>query len=328
MRSISSFACLLALLLASLPLPAQAAALQGIVEVNGVRLQYLDWGGSGPPLILVHGLADTAYVFDDIAPAFTDRFHVLAYTRRGSAGSQEKGPYDIDTLTTDLAGFMDALGLARADLVGLSAGGDDITRLAIVHPERVGRLVYLDAAYDWASPEFEAAVKALPLGFFDLPASATQSLQGWRDYQQALQYPHLDDMQRVESNLRQKVILHSDGSVQARPPKPVVDAIYAAIWQNESHDYSRLRAPALAIYADTLYDLDIPDPQRRAKLLAYEKGYWAPLQAKAIEKVRRQLANVEIVRIHGPHCNFFLTDRQEMVATMRRFLLPAAPSPR
>src|SRR5262245_15204746 len=91
-----------------------ATALGGFVESNGVRLQYLDWGGSGPALIMIPGLADNPYVFDDVASAFTDRFHVIAYARRGTGNSEIKGPYDEITLTEDLRGLMDALGIAKA----------------------------------------------------------------------------------------------------------------------------------------------------------------------------------------------------------------------
>jgi hypothetical protein len=49
--------------------------------VNGVRVHYLDWGGTGEPLILLHGLGDSPHCFDDLAPAFTDRHRVVAYAR-------------------------------------------------------------------------------------------------------------------------------------------------------------------------------------------------------------------------------------------------------
>src|SRR5262245_25316458 len=76
------------------------------ITANGVRLQYLDWGGSGPALILIHGYGDNPHIFDDIAPAFTDRFRVIAYARRGHGQSEAKGPYDMATLTEDLRGVM------------------------------------------------------------------------------------------------------------------------------------------------------------------------------------------------------------------------------
>ena len=58
------------------------------VLANGIRLHYLDWGGSGPTLIFLTGMGSTAYIFGKIAPRFTDRFRLLALTRRGKAALQ------------------------------------------------------------------------------------------------------------------------------------------------------------------------------------------------------------------------------------------------
>src|SRR5437763_7612373 len=56
----------------------------GYVAISsGVRLHYLDFGGIGPALLLLAGLGNTAHAFDNFAPSFTDRFHVVALTRRG-----------------------------------------------------------------------------------------------------------------------------------------------------------------------------------------------------------------------------------------------------
>ena len=111
-------------------------------------------------LILLHGSGDNPHVFDDLAPAFTDRFHVIAYARRGHGRSEARPPYDTATLTEDLRGLMDALGISKASLVGWSLGGNEITAMAALHPDRVDKLVYLDAAYDWADPDYKAAFQA------------------------------------------------------------------------------------------------------------------------------------------------------------------------
>ena len=134
----------------------------GFVTANGVQLQYIDWGGSGPALIFIHGLEGNPHCFDDLAPAFTDRFRVVAYARRGSGESEAKEPYDTSTFTEDLRGLMDGLGISKAHLAGHSMGGTEITAMAGTHPERVDRIVYLDAAYDWADPAADAAFKATP----------------------------------------------------------------------------------------------------------------------------------------------------------------------
>src|SRR5580658_9229787 len=62
----------------------QAPHRVGFVTVaKGVRLEYLDFGGTGEPLVLLAGIGNTAHAYDDFAPGFTDRFHVIAITRRG-----------------------------------------------------------------------------------------------------------------------------------------------------------------------------------------------------------------------------------------------------
>jgi pimeloyl-ACP methyl ester carboxylesterase len=305
------------------PIKAWAGAywpMEGFVDANGVRLEYLDWGGSGPALILLHGLADDPHRFDDLAPAFTGRFHVIAYARRGSGNSDAKGPYDIVTLTRDLLGLMDALGIEKANLVGHSAGGDEITEMAAEHPERVSRLIYLDSAYDWGEPDFRAAYDALPSKILELPASAMASLDAFRSYQKMMWYRELDDMTRIEADLRERVVIQPGGSLKDRAPREVVDALYSALWTNKLRDYKRVRCPALAIYAEHLYDLHVADIKHRDILVTYEQMYWGPFQRESIERVRRELANVEIARVRGLHDSFFLTDRQEVVKLMRRFL--------
>ncbi|MEP7238512.1 MAG: alpha/beta hydrolase, partial [Ferruginibacter sp.] len=66
---------------------------------TGVKLELLDWGGKGEPLLFLAGLGNTAHVFEEYAPQFTDEYHVMALTRRGfGASSQPAGGYDPGTL--------------------------------------------------------------------------------------------------------------------------------------------------------------------------------------------------------------------------------------
>src|SRR5512135_3719977 len=87
----------------------------------GVRLELLDWGGSGPPLLFLAGLDDTGHEFDDFAPKWTRHFHVVALTRRAfGASSQPKDGYQIDSLANDIRVVMDSSHIERAILVGHS----------------------------------------------------------------------------------------------------------------------------------------------------------------------------------------------------------------
>jgi pimeloyl-ACP methyl ester carboxylesterase len=271
-------------------------------------------------LILIHGIADNPYAFDDIAPAFADRFHVVAYARRGSGSSDAKGPFDLTTLTDDLRGVMDALGIAKAVLVGVSAGGDEVTRMAAQHPDRVSRIVYLDAAYDWADPDFHAAYEALPSKLFERPASAMRSLEAFRAYQKAIWYPDLDDRRRIESHLRASVLIRPDGSLEDRTPKEVVNQLYSALFTNPRREYRRIQCPALAIYAEHILDVYATDDRRREEALEYERKYWRPFQSKSIALAQQELARIKVVRVPGKHSSFLLTDRAQLVQLLLEFL--------
>jgi len=142
--------------------------------VNGVKLHTLDWGGDGEALIFIAGTGDNAHAFDDLAPHFTDHFHVIAPTRRGF-GESDKPPtgYDIPTLTEDVRAILDERHIDRASIVCHSAGGDEVTLFASTYPERTGKLVYLDAAYDRSGVR---AIESLdPMGP-DTPNSPEQAL--------------------------------------------------------------------------------------------------------------------------------------------------------
>jgi non-heme chloroperoxidase len=116
------------------------------VTVNGIRLHYLDWGGSRHVLLFLTGLGLSAHIYDKFAPRFADRFHVIAMTRRGHGDSDySAGGYDPDTLTEDLLQFMDVLKIDRAILVGHSFANIELCHFSALHPERVLKLVFLDA---------------------------------------------------------------------------------------------------------------------------------------------------------------------------------------
>src|SRR5215208_7979758 len=119
------------------------------VSVNGIRLHYLDWDRKGPTLIFLTGMGSSAYIYNNFAPRFTDKFHVLALTRRGHGDSDypETG-YNADTLTEDIRQFMDRLHIEKASLAGHSLAGVELTHFAATYPTRIEKLIYLDALDD------------------------------------------------------------------------------------------------------------------------------------------------------------------------------------
>jgi pimeloyl-ACP methyl ester carboxylesterase len=149
-----------AIFLTAAAFPVASSPVDQFVKANGIRLQYVDWGGTGDVVLFLPGLGDDVHRFDTFAPRFSDRFHVVGFSRRGQ-GASDKPPagYDTDTLVEDIRGFLDALKFARVDLIGHSLAGMEMTRFAARYPDRVRHLVYLDAAYDMGAAH-DVAVRA------------------------------------------------------------------------------------------------------------------------------------------------------------------------
>ena len=153
------------------------------VTVNGLRLHYLDWGNpSAPALVAVHGYTGSADSFNGFARRFRDRFHIVAVDVRGH-GESEWSPaaaYRYADQVSDLAGFVDALALARFTLVGTSMGGIIAMAYAGTHSDRLDRLVINDIGPDAepGSARITANVSARPDDFESFEAALTQRAAG------------------------------------------------------------------------------------------------------------------------------------------------------
>jgi len=125
------------------------------VEVDdNVRLEVVDWGGSGRSLILLAGGNNHAHTFDNFAPKLTSTYRVYGISRRGSGASSAPAPsrlnYDADRLGDDVLAVVSALNLTKPILVGHSLAGQELSSVGSRHPEKVAGLVYLDAGYRYA----------------------------------------------------------------------------------------------------------------------------------------------------------------------------------
>jgi haloacetate dehalogenase len=118
---------------------------------NGIEIAA--WkGGSGPPLLLLHGFPQTSACWRKIAPALAQRFTVVASDLRGYGrsskppGGRDHAAYSKRAMAADQAALMKAFGFDRFRLVGHDRGGRVAHRLALDHPQSIERLAILDIA--------------------------------------------------------------------------------------------------------------------------------------------------------------------------------------
>ena len=121
-------------------------------------------GGDGTPVLLLHGVPETASAWRDLAPRLAEQRRVLAPDLPGLGGSTFTGPYDVPTLVGELAALLEAeVPGGRVDVVGHDWGGSLALALAGARPDLVRRLVVANAPYR------DVPLRAVHIPFFALP---------------------------------------------------------------------------------------------------------------------------------------------------------------
>jgi pimeloyl-ACP methyl ester carboxylesterase len=330
LRSRSCFALLLLLLSSGGPSSIGASASEArwidlsphqslYATVNGVRLNYLDWGGDGPPLVLIHGLGDNPHVFDDLARALSPKFRVIAYARRGHGRSEAPSRgYDLETLTEDLRQLLDHLGIAETNLLGWSMGGNEITELAARHPDYVTKLVYLDAGYDWSNPAFVHHLVA-HLRATRPRASDRASLDHYRAWYRTHWLGNAEWTNGLEAYLRDATRVVSDGRVRGVPS----GAMYLPLIRSSAASprrYLEVRAPALAIYAASF--LPLGNDSSQAERAGAFNAFMSDFRSANRQRLEAELSSVTVRHIDGTtHRSIGVTNVAALASTIEDFLL-------
>jgi pimeloyl-ACP methyl ester carboxylesterase len=118
------------------------------IDVNGLTMRYLEWGMNAcPPILLLHGFLSQSYIWNGFASSFGSDYHILALDQRGHGGSawSSDGEYSIDDHFADIAGFIELLDLRDLILIGHSMGGRNALFYTACIPERIKKLILVDA---------------------------------------------------------------------------------------------------------------------------------------------------------------------------------------
>jgi 3-oxoadipate enol-lactonase len=149
-------------------------------RVNGIVLHNQVLGqADGPALVFINSLGSDFRIWQEVVPAFTDRFRVVLYDKRGHGLSDAPpAPYSIDDHANDLLALLDHLKVDKAAFVGLSVGGMIGQRIAVRAPERVQALTLCCTAAKIGTPELWAErIAAVEDGGID--PIADNVLQRW-----------------------------------------------------------------------------------------------------------------------------------------------------
>jgi len=238
------------------PLDPTPHTVQFVEVEKEVRLEVVDWGGSGRSLILLAGLGNTAHVFDAFAQKLTSFYHVYGITRRGFGASSAPVPWDgnytADRLGDDVLAVIDALKLDRPVLVGHSIAGEELSFIGSRHHEKVSGLVYLEAGYGYAF--YDNVHGEFPIDVLELrrKLAGLASAQGPREQKAIEQQLVTSDLPRLEKDLREE-LNHTQATASRIPSSAMPDLaqppdIRRAIMEG-GQKYLEIHCPVLAIFA-------------------------------------------------------------------------------
>lgn len=217
------------------------------IQANGIRLHCLDHPGGDPPLVLMPGLTANAHAFDGLIKAgLSPALRVLALDLRGRGLSDKPdSSYGMAEHAADVLDLLDALGLRQVVLGGHSFGGLLALYMAAHYPERVGKLVIIDAAGSFhpqvrelIQPSLERLGTVLPS--WDAYLSAVRRMPFYQDWWDPT----------IESYYRADVEIRDDGTVKPRSrPEAISQALDQVLAEDWPGHLAAIRQPMLLLNA-------------------------------------------------------------------------------
>ena len=300
-------------------------AVSFVTTSDGVKLEIVDWGGQGKPLLFISGLSSTAHIFDKFAPLLAQHYRVYGVTRRGWGASDKPDParfsYHSNRLGDDVLEVITKLKIERPVLAGFSMGGAEMSSIASRHPSKIAGLIYLDAAYAyaWYTPGTPLSLNVLANDFKAkvnrINTTGVPPEEAIKLVDELIQttLPHLKT--ELEAN-RRSIEARARGPSAALPTiTPPSWAIADAIMQG-SQRYSDLNdVPVLAIFASP----QARPPNASAAMLASLERQEAA-QMKLIELFEVGNPNARVVRIANGQHAVFRSHPEDVLREMKAFI--------
>ena len=289
---------------------------------KGVRLEVLDWGGSGRPVVLLAGGGDTAHVFDDFAPKLSIHCHVYGITRRGFGASGYSATDDpAKRLGDDVLAVIDALNLKKPILVGHSIAGVELSSVANSYPDRIAGVVYLDAAYSYAFDNGKGAsvMDAQRLQGPQPPPPSGADLSSFSALQKY--YERVNGFRFPEAELRAQWASTPEGGVGKQLDLPGY-ALFMPLMTG-AEKYTAIPVPALVIFANPhsqgAWVDNNTDPSVRAAAEAYLNALTA-LTEKQEKAVKDGLPTARVITVPDGNHYVYLSNEAEVLRDLDVFL--------
>jgi non-heme chloroperoxidase len=321
------------LTLLCMEVPAQSAAqpdrsthkVEFVRVDRNVKLEVVDWGGSGRPVVFLAGLGDTAHNFDQLAPEFTKSHHVYGITRRGFGNSGKPEPtvdnYSAGRLGKDVLEAIDALGLKGPILVGHSLAGEELSWVGSYHPDKVSGLIYLDAGYSYA---FYAPGASIPLGT-NLLLSAEDLDKELRKFQHpgiaGRARPVGDIATQVEGPLSnfERDLSAAQHALKVFPPPPGAGHAPTTLEEKISNavlsgaqKFTQIRGPILALFGDPPARPPNVDP----KVGDAETARWD----EQVIAFAAGVPSAHVVKLANAQHELWTTNKDDVVREMKTFM--------
>jgi non-heme chloroperoxidase len=286
---------------------------QFITVDKDVKLEVLDWGGAGQPLVFLAGMGNTAHNYDQFAPKFAAHYHVYGITRRGFGASSKPAPtsdnYTADRLGDDVLAVIDILKLNRPVLIGHSFAGEELSSVGSRHPEKVAGLIYLEAAYGFAF--YDRTHPDMEIEMNDIKKRIDQIEAGGVDEKK-----YLLELEAAVSQFA-KTLHDSNVNVASMPPIPPRPPIQAAL-NFGVQKYTHIPVPTLAIFAcphnwDRVFR---NDPAMKAARMAADRVS-CNAQANAFEA---GVPSAHVVRLPNADHYVFNSNEADVLREMNSFL--------
>lgn len=290
------------------------------IQGQTVKLHYLDWGGAGEPLILIHGLGDTPFLFKELADTLKEYFRVIAYSKRGHCKSETSdSSYNNSALVSDLKLLLDSLHILKANLLGWSMGGNEITEFAIQYPERTSKLIYFEAGYDLSEEPFKVMLHALSKSAF-ADSSDLVSLDVYRKWYHGFWFPDVEWNSTLEKNLQASIRKNPDSSIRTIP-NDEVSRITLQSAMSYHRNYEKVIVPALVLYTNSFFLAAKNDSTTTATYDNLEKEIISPWRQSSINRIKNEMKNVTVkIMPKGSHVSFVFLSKDEIVKSINSFL--------